>query len=100
MRILGDFPLPCRPRKKLIDRLLLDLQTTQKLSGLWDRDTGKNREYVHFCGFFGGFNWAIGFIVVLFWVFFRQNREHNIFCAFFYPGKTPFLLFLEFMRPF
>uniref|UniRef100_A0A1I7RU69 VGCC_alpha2 domain-containing protein n=1 Tax=Bursaphelenchus xylophilus TaxID=6326 RepID=A0A1I7RU69_BURXY len=44
MRDYGELPVLCRARRRLIDRLLLDMQATTDFSQLWDEEWTKNKE--------------------------------------------------------
>ncbi|KAI6215990.1 Cache domain-containing protein [Aphelenchoides besseyi] len=44
MREYGELPLLCRARRRLVDRLLLDLQATSTFDSLWDSEWIKNRQ--------------------------------------------------------
>uniref|UniRef100_A0A915DEZ1 Voltage-dependent calcium channel alpha-2/delta subunit conserved region domain-containing protein n=1 Tax=Ditylenchus dipsaci TaxID=166011 RepID=A0A915DEZ1_9BILA len=44
MRSSGEMPSLCRDRRKLVDRLLLDLQATASFNSIWDMDWQKNRD--------------------------------------------------------
>ena len=44
MRSSGDWPNLCRPRRRLVERLLLDVEATADFNALWDRDWERNKE--------------------------------------------------------
>ncbi|KAI6224406.1 Cache domain-containing protein [Aphelenchoides fujianensis] len=44
MREYGELPLLCRARRRLVDRLLLDLQATSTFETMWDAEWIKNRQ--------------------------------------------------------
>jgi hypothetical protein len=45
MRDYGDLPLLCRARKRLVDRLLLDLQASANFDTMWNNDWLKNKQH-------------------------------------------------------
>ncbi|CAD5218469.1 unnamed protein product [Bursaphelenchus okinawaensis] len=44
MRDYGELPVLCRARRRLIDRLILDLQASTDFGQLWDEEWSKNKE--------------------------------------------------------
>lgn len=45
MRDYGELPLLCRARRRLVDRVLLDLQATAGLKDLWENEWKQNEDY-------------------------------------------------------